>query len=91
MAVKLEGTIKRWIGLSTDIKPKVGLTVEGLTITANDLPVGSSFLEEDTGRIWRYNSVEWVVPVPSNEQAEYLQAILFELANIKETIVESFA
>lgn len=91
MAVKLEGTIKRWIGLSTDIKPKVGLTVEGLTITANDLPVGSSFLEEDTGRIWRYNSVEWVVHVPSNEQAEYLQAILFELANIKETIVESFA
>ena len=91
MAVKLEGTIKRFIGLSTDTKPSVGLNLDGLTLTALDLPPGSSFLETDTGRIWRYNSLEWVIHVPENEQAEYLQAILFELASIKEAIVEGLA
>ena len=91
MAVKLEGTIKRFIGLSTDTKPSVGLNLDGLTLTALDLPPGSSFLETDTGRIWRYNSLEWVIHVPENEQAEYLQAILFELASIREAIVEGLA
>lgn len=46
MSTQLETTIKRFIGLSTDIKP-------------DGVPAGSSFLETDTGRIYRYSRDRW--------------------------------
>lgn len=97
MAILLEGTTRRWIGLSTDIKPAPGQTGfdpgTGLSapIAESDVPAGSSFLETDTGRIYRWNGEQWTVHVPENENAEYLQAILFKLASIEEAIIEGLA
>ena len=70
MAVRLEATIKRFIGKSTDDKPTDGV------------PVGSSFLEEDKGRIYRYGSDGWTFYNPVDEQAELLNALLVEVASI---------
>lgn len=67
MAV-LETTIKRFIGLSGDRKPTIGLqpadsqTVDPLTTVVKDLPAGSTFFEEDTGDIWRWNGFNWTLP-----------------------------
>lgn len=47
MAVRLEGTIKRFIGTSTDEKP------------TTDVPPGSSFLESNTGVVSRYDGTVW--------------------------------
>lgn len=94
MAVRLEGSIRRYIGLSTDRKPAVGINYDGLdslTVTDLDLPAGSSFLETDTGRIYRWSGTDWTHSEPANEQAEYMQAILFELASIREAIIEGLA
>ena len=91
MAVKLSGTIRRFIGLSTDAKPFVGQTIEGLNsdhgvIEANDLPPGSSFLETDTGRIWRYDGQDWKVFIAEDAQQQVLEMIYAELHTIRETI-----
>ena len=52
--MRLVGTINRWTGLSTETKPFVGMrdSATGAVITAADLPVGSTFYEEDRG--WEY-------------------------------------
>ena len=94
MAVRLETTIKRWIGTASDSKPTPGgtlfdpITNTSTPVLAADVPPGSSFLETDTGRIYRWTGSDWTVFVPEEEQSEYLQAILFELASIKEAIIE---
>lgn len=58
MAVKLETSIKRFIGLSSDTRPtpyKLGGTMaEGET-----LPIGSVFFEMDTGREYRWEGGIW--------------------------------
>lgn len=59
MAVRLEGTTKRFIGLSTDAKPYVGAQLDGSMIASTDLPAGSSFFETDTWRIARFDGLEW--------------------------------
>lgn len=43
-----ETTINRWIGLSTDTKP------------TTDVPVGSTFYEYDTFRLFIYNGSTWI-------------------------------
>ena len=86
MAVRLETTIKRFIGDSEDQKPVVGSLVEGVIIAAQDVPIGSSFLETDTGRIYRYSSDGWVVFVPENEEAYLLSALLVEVAGINQLL-----
>jgi len=47
MAVRLEATIQRWIGLSTDTKP-------------TGPPVGSTFYEANTGYSFKYNGYAWL-------------------------------
>ena len=74
MAVKLETTIKRYIGLSTDEKP------------TDAQPFGSSFLESDTGRIWRYGTEGWALPIQEDEQVELLSALLVEVLRIGKLI-----
>ena len=64
MAVKLEGSIQRWIGFSSDTKPGLGVDSENVTTAHADIPVGSSFLESDTGRIFRWTGTTWIVPIP---------------------------
>ena len=47
MAVKLIGTIQRYIGLSTDTKP-------------TGVPVGSEFEEHNTGAVYKtYDGTNW--------------------------------
>ena len=93
MAVKKEATIARFIGLSTDEKPFIGQNInrEGgsvYLVAANDLPAGSSFLESDTGRIFRWNGVEWTYPGLAepvvNPFSELGSLIVSEMADMKE-------
>ena len=62
MAVRLETTIKRFVGNSTDEKPSLAQS-----------DAGSSFLEEDTGQIARWNGNTWTAPAP---QADPLAALV---------------
>ena len=70
MAVTLERTTKRFIGLSTDDKP-------------TGAPPGSSFLENDTGRVFRYDGHEWRNYQPADEAIEVQKWILAELAQLR--------
>ena len=85
MAVILEGPIRRYIGLSTDIKPVVGeLSPDNSTvIAASDLPAGSSFLESDTGRVARWNGAAWLVPPVDGSLLEAQGDIVNELMRIR--------
>lgn len=91
MPVKLEASIRRWIGLSTDTKPFVGTQADGLVVAATDLPPGSSFLETDTGRIYRYDGDNWTVVIPEDVAAQRHSEVLVMLAAIRETIIEGLA
>ena len=53
---KLEGSIKRYIGLSTDTKP--GSAGEEV------IEPGSSFFETDTWRIARFSGAAWQYEAP---------------------------
>jgi hypothetical protein len=82
MAVRLETTIKRFIGLSTDDKP-----------IETDMPAGSSFLESDTGDIYRWDGESWKCGSATNaELAESdantvtLSYMLIELVRIREIL-----
>src|SRR3990167_4570310 len=94
MAVRLEGSIHRYVGLSTDAKPRpfaggdansaplAGDMGEGQT-----LPAGSSFLETDTGLIYRWDGVsEWTAVTPVDATGPMLAAILAELTAIREMV-----
>lgn len=78
MAVKLEGSINRYLGLSTDDKPQSSYT--------DTIPVGSSFMETDTGRIYRFNGSSWTFAEPTDESALLLTAIYLELQEIRATL-----
>src|SRR5687767_14025844 len=106
MAVRLETeTRKRYVGTSAGRKPFVGTQADGTVLAASDLPTGSLFFEEDTGKEYRWNSVAWTLPLAAedvpNETLNELRAIrvgiewlLFAAHDIKidlrtETIVET--
>jgi hypothetical protein len=92
MAVRLESSIRRWIGLSTDEKPSLGLNADGTTVTAQDLTPGSSFLETDTGRIYRWDGVaSWRVPIPDDDAAVRHQELMLILGSIREVLVDGLA
>jgi hypothetical protein len=78
MATKLEGSIKRWIGLSSDRKPGTGVDAEGVTVLASDIPPGSSFLETDTGQIYRWTGTAWIAPTIDTRIVDLLTQILDE-------------
>ena len=83
MAVRLEGTIKRFIGTSSDEKP------------TTDVPPGSSFLEANTGIVSRFDGMTWI-PQPgmsttSESRGEdstraYLETIVRLLEDIREIL-----
>lgn len=59
--VRLLTTIRRYVGTSREIKPHIG-TVDvrtGAVLAAEDLPIGSTFSEEDTGFDFVYNGETW--------------------------------
>lgn len=81
MAVKLEATTHRYLGLSTDEKPLTGSDNRAIA-------TGSSFLETDTGNIYRFDGTHWRFPVRDrHEQAQNdeMLAVLYRiLASIDE-------
>ena len=85
MTIKLEGTIKRYVGNAYDVKPSPGVHPYA-TMTANELPPGSSFLEEDTGRIYRWNGAEWTCGTLGDVHAGLLEQIILELRALRERI-----
>lgn len=74
MAFKAEGTIKRFIGTSLDTKPP-------------GVPPGSSFMETDTRKIYRYDGNVWHHAETVDEQLQTQQLILYELTQIRELLV----
>ena len=58
--MRLAGTLHRYIGTSEEAKPFVGQIrqEDGYVLTAADLPIGSTFYEEDTGWEYTYKGVE---------------------------------
>ena len=80
MAVTLESTTRRYTGLSTDEKPVT--TEDGKYVSA-----GSSFLELDTGRVFRADGGgQWFSYIPADEQAQLLSAILEQLTALREDL-----
>lgn len=88
MAVKLEGPIRRYLGTSADTKPTIGAQADGLVITAADLPAGSSFLESDTGLIYRWDGSDWKVAPPDWRIELLLMSIDERLARLVEIAEE---
>lgn len=86
MATRLEQSTRRYIGTSGDAKPFVGQVVSSyaagalttVTLSATDVPAGSSFLETDTGLIYRYDGTLWSVAAPVDEATQLLRAVLRE-------------
>ena len=80
----LETRTKRFIGHSTDTKPTVGIQLvsdeNARTTTDADLPAGSTFLESDTGDIWRWDGVRWTLPIAEND------ALLREFRSLREEV-----
>src|SRR5262245_19397262 len=89
MAVKLEGSIKRWIGISSDTKPFIGTNPDGTTLNASDIPPGSSFLESDTGIVYRWTGTAWVSPQADDRVLELLRQILDEAKRAR--LIQEFA
>lgn len=80
MAVKLESTVKRYIGLSTDAKPYPSAT--------DTIPAGSSFFETDTWKIARFDGADWRHESQESEIVDKLDELLQELREIKELQAE---
>lgn len=82
--VRIVTTTKRYIGLSSDTKPYVGVQHPWVTETPDfvqprDIPAGSTFLESDTGRLFRYDGANWKYAWTDDGIRELLSAILNEL------------
>ena len=78
MTGRLEGSIRRYIGLSTDAKPVGFIGTE-----SDPLPAGSSFLETATGDIYRWNGAIWTAH-QDNVTAEWLSLIYLEMRQLRE-------
>ena len=79
MAVYLERSTPRYIGSSSDTKP---VTLEG----DKAMPPGSSFLENDTGKIFRWDGFSWKHYEAVDEHLQALQLILIELTQLRELV-----
>lgn len=89
MTVRLEATIKRYIGISTDAKPVPGqVNPDGYTVLDKDLPPGSSFLATDTNEVWHWNGREWVIG--ESPEVRELKAIQGLLGAILEKVTPGF-
>ena len=85
--IRLEGTIRRYIGLSSDDKPvpvPSYRSVDGSNVVspAEIMLVGSSFMETDTGKIWRWDGRTWIHYEAEDENKILLSMILTELVGL---------
>ena len=72
--VRLEGTIKRYIGASTDEKP------------TEEIPPGSSFLETNTGAVWRFDGRVWIVAPSGEAVSALLEVVISLLVDVREAL-----
>jgi len=77
--IYLERDTRRYIGVSTDRKPT---ELED----GKQLPPGSSFLENDTRKIFRWDGFEWQHCEEEDESLYTLKLILFELTRLRELV-----
>ena len=100
MAVRLETGVKRFIGLSTDQKPQVGPQADGTLLGSNlastDLPPGSTFLESDSGKLFRWSGEAWTYPSATtyaNSESELLleaiNALRVEVAALRMGMIDA--
>lgn len=95
MAIRQETGVRRFIGLSTDVKPYVGAqadgTLGGTTLTGSDLPPGSTLLESDTGRIYRWDGSAWTFPFVQNSVAllEAIDGLRVEIAALRLGMIDA--
>jgi hypothetical protein len=87
VAIRLESTTRRFIGLSTDPRPVSGAQADGAI--AAEIPVGSSLLLTDTWEIERWDGTAWRHSARSEEIAERLDAQLAVMREIKD-LLEGF-
>ena len=78
MAVKLETSIKRFRGLSTDQKP--GVFQDAIGETTQTPPEGSTFTEIDTGRRYIFFNGAWQL------QPQTLETLLVESIDLQRQI-----
>ena len=91
MAVRLESKVKHFLAdTATDELPRVGAMFEGVVLTLADLPVGSTVLFRDTGKLTRWNGLDWAEAVEVSDEA-CQPAILAELREIKTMIALKLA
>ena len=83
MAVYLETSTRRYIGASLDTKPVV---LADPALGDKPMPMGSSFLENDTGKIFRWDGFSWKHYEAIDEQLQMLQLILAELTELRELV-----
>jgi len=58
MTITSKAIVTRWVGLSTDDKPRV------------DVTVGSTFEESDTGETYQWDGLDWCLQI-SDTQINY--------------------
>jgi hypothetical protein len=75
MAVTMVATIKRFIGLSTDIKP-----IDD--VLGDRVYEGSTFLESDTGNMYIYKGGDWLLKEEANI------ALRLEVKNLMSELLE---
>lgn len=89
--VKLEGSIKRFIGLSSDTKPEREGADSFGNPTGAMLPPGSSFFETDTFRIARWNGIQWTYEAEDTRITDRLDTLIAEIRELKAVHLEFFA
>ena len=90
--MRLVGSINRWIGNSGEVKPYVGQQdlVTGAVITAADLPIGSTFYEEDSGWEFIYRGgMTWELAPDSGRTALIIAKLDELLVTIQDGVTET--
>ena len=74
---RLIGTINRYVGTAREIKPYIGQVQigNGYSLTAADLPIGSEFLEEETGQRFLWNGTTWEPDAGTSQTIRLLTAM----------------
>lgn len=93
MAVKLESTIRRYIGLATDGLPTPGEYSEaaGRVLTVEDVPPGSTF-KDNHGRISTWDGSGWRLLDMTADNADIVQALAelrLEVAQLRIGLIET--
>ena len=85
--VRIEVKTKRFIAdAQGDELPRVGVMFDGAILTEPDLPVGSTVLYRDTGKIKRWNGHDWAAAETTDNDESLLAAILAEIRELKTMI-----